>query len=58
MLKKTLFFVMFSLLATFSWCENIFVYIEKGVIDVDEEKNKFNPELLNVMEDGIMDSFF
>ena len=58
MLKKILFIVLLSLISSFSWCENIFIYIEKGIIEVDEEKNKFDPMLLNVMEDGIMDSFF
>ena len=58
MLKKIVFLVLFISSSALLWSENIFIYIEKGVIDVDEEKNRFSPELLNVMEDGIMESFF
>ncbi len=57
MIKKAFLFIFFISSASL-WCENIFVYIEKGIIDIDEENNKFSPELLNMIEDGIMDSFF
>ena len=59
MIKKIFFLcLMMTSTASLLWCENIFVYIEKGLIEVDEEENQFNTELLNVMEDGIMESFF
>ena len=59
-MKKRFFFLLLLIFASSAvWCENVFVYIEKGIIDLDdEEQNKFNPELLNVMEDGIMECFF
>ena len=59
MFKRMLFVLLMYIAAAAGWTENVFVYIEKGLIDIeDEEHNKFSPELLNVIEDGVMESFF
>ena len=60
MFKRMLFvLLMYIITAASGWTENVFVYIEKGLIDIEDEvHNKFSPELLNVIEDGVMESFF
>ncbi len=59
MVKKRVITVFLFLFASIIYADNVFVYIEKGSIELDDtENNIFNPELLNIMEDGIMESFF
>ncbi len=58
MIKKYCLLLLLFSSAVGSWCDNIYVYIEKGLIDVDEDENRFSTDLLNVMEDGILESFF
>lgn len=59
MIKRFLFLILLLSAAGAGWSENVYVYVEKGIIDIEEpEINIFNTELLNIMEDGVMESFF